>query len=185
MNAGVLAHAGDLFQEYFPVLFLGAAACVVMTVLKEGRRKSNSTPRSWMRSAAMGDACCAHGAAPSPEDGAEEPTGFWQVREVRAAAAAGVLLAGGIAADLGNAEARGSTLPGGAGGRRLDLRTGNAAGVGARPHRRGDAHDDRGGGSGCARRVWRGGVTGVLVLHFQRRWRATPWPGPAGDSGPC
>ena len=44
MNAGVLAHAGDLFQEYFPVLFLGAAAYVVMTVLKEGRQRRNPTP---------------------------------------------------------------------------------------------------------------------------------------------
>lgn len=45
MNAGVLAHAGDLFQEYFPVLFLGGAVYVVMTVLKEGAQKRGSTPK--------------------------------------------------------------------------------------------------------------------------------------------
>ena len=45
MNAGVLAHAGDLFQEYFPVVFLAAGAYVVMTVLKEGRQKSDSTTK--------------------------------------------------------------------------------------------------------------------------------------------
>lgn len=44
MNAGVLAHAGDLFQEYFPVLFLAGAVYVVITVLKEGKQKKDSTP---------------------------------------------------------------------------------------------------------------------------------------------
>lgn len=45
MNIGVLAHAGDFFQEYFPVLFLAGAAYVVMTVLKEGAQKRDSTPK--------------------------------------------------------------------------------------------------------------------------------------------
>ena len=46
MNVGVLAHAGDLFQEYFPVVFLAAGAYVVMTVLKEGAQKRDSTPET-------------------------------------------------------------------------------------------------------------------------------------------
>ena len=59
----------------------------------------------------MGDACCAHDEhAASPGTGAEEPTRFWQVREVRAAAVAGVLLAAGLIADAGGADGVGAVL---------------------------------------------------------------------------
>ena len=48
----------------------------------------------------MGDACCAHrdegGPVPGDED---EPQRFWEISEVRAAAVAGLLLAGGLVAE--------------------------------------------------------------------------------------
>jgi len=47
----------------------------------------------------MGDACCGHGAAVSDGDHTEAPERFWQIPAVRAAAAAGVLLAAGLMAD--------------------------------------------------------------------------------------
>ena len=53
----------------------------------------------------MGEACCAHDAAGHHAEEAEEPERFWQIREVRAAAFAGVLLAAGLVADAMDAEA--------------------------------------------------------------------------------
>ncbi len=50
----------------------------------------------------MGDACCGHvDATPGVVDG--EPTRFWQICEVRAAAVAGVFLVAGLIADVGDA----------------------------------------------------------------------------------
>lgn len=43
MRIVLLAHAGDLFQDFFPVLFLAAGAYVVMTVLKEGAAKKDGS----------------------------------------------------------------------------------------------------------------------------------------------
>ena len=45
----------------------------------------------------MSDACCATDARPGEDEGA--PVRLWRIRAVQAAAAAGVLLAGGLAAD--------------------------------------------------------------------------------------
>ena len=50
----------------------------------------------------MGDACCAHDEAVAHDDGA--PTRFWQIREVQAAAVAGVLLAAGLATGAAGAD---------------------------------------------------------------------------------
>jgi cation-transporting P-type ATPase G len=50
----------------------------------------------------MGDACCAHQDGRSAGDD-QEPQQFWKLREVRAAAAAGTLLAIGLTADVADA----------------------------------------------------------------------------------
>jgi len=51
----------------------------------------------------MGDACCAHDDRHG-EDERAEPQRFWDIREVRAAGAAGVLLVGGLSAGAAGAE---------------------------------------------------------------------------------
>jgi len=49
----------------------------------------------------VGDACCAHD---DPVDDDDAPTRFWQIREVKAATTAGVLLVAGLIAGAGDAE---------------------------------------------------------------------------------
>ncbi len=51
----------------------------------------------------MGDACCAHD-EPGGAAGEETPERFWQIRDVRAAAVAGLFLAGGLIAGAMNGE---------------------------------------------------------------------------------
>jgi len=55
----------------------------------------------------MGDACCAHDELAAGAD--EEPTRFWQIREVQASAVAAVFLAAGLAAGRGEGGADAST----------------------------------------------------------------------------
>ena len=56
----------------------------------------------------MGDACC--GSEPPRDDSIAAPEGFWQIREVRVAVAAGVLLVAGLLADHVGAADIGTTL---------------------------------------------------------------------------
>ena len=55
----------------------------------------------------MGDACCAHDDAPVS---AEAPAPVWMIREIQAAAAAGVLLVAGLVTGAGDADPTSAAL---------------------------------------------------------------------------